>query len=316
MLRLSHSFIAAALVLLLASPFAGAAETAATPDTAVVGTLHVAQHGEHGTAVILLPGLGSGAWVWQDTIDRLESSHRLYAVTLAGFDGTPAPAQMDNLIPQAIDSLQELMRQRGIDKAVLVGHSLGGTLAIAFAAEHPDRVTGVVAVDGLPVFPGMEDMPAAQRVQAGDAMATAMRSASPEAFRAQQFAYMERVGVLDAAKAQRYGALQARSLPAVVAQYAREDVSLDLRPRLARIKAPLLEIMPWNGPDAEAAAAAGVMPAMDEAGKRAWYARLLQAAPRAEVLAISPARHFVMLDQPQQFVQAVETFLAGVEKAK
>ena len=47
-------------------------------------------------------------------------------------------------------------RERKIGKPVLVGHSLGGTLSLAFAAEHSELIAGVVAVDGLPVFPGTE----------------------------------------------------------------------------------------------------------------------------------------------------------------
>ncbi len=57
-----------------------------------VGTLTVERHGTQGPAVILIPGLESGPWVWQRTIANLRKNHVVYAVTLAGFDGVPAPA--------------------------------------------------------------------------------------------------------------------------------------------------------------------------------------------------------------------------------
>ena len=131
--------------------------------TGKVGTLKVERHGNHGQPVILIPGLEGGPWVWERTIRALQKDHVVYAVTLAGFDGVPPPAGGGNLFDQADASLKQLIERRKIDKPVLVGHSLGGTLALRFAGEHPQMISGVVAVDGLPVFPGMERMGVDQR---------------------------------------------------------------------------------------------------------------------------------------------------------
>ena len=116
--------------------------------TGTVGTLKVERHGDHGRPVILIPGLEGGPWVWERTIGALQKDHVVYAVTLAGFDGMPAPAGGGNLLDRADTSLKQLIEQRKIDKPVLVGHSLGGTLALRFAGEHPQMISGVVAVDG------------------------------------------------------------------------------------------------------------------------------------------------------------------------
>ena len=136
-----------------------------------VGTLQVERHGAHGPAVILIPGLEGGPWVWQRTIEQLQKDHVVYAVTLAGFDGVPAPRDGGSLFDRADASLLQLIRQHKLDKPVLLGHSLGGTLALRFAGEHAGLISGVVAVDGLPIFPGMERGSAEQR----KAMAAQMR---------------------------------------------------------------------------------------------------------------------------------------------
>ena len=83
-----------------------------------------------------------------------EGKYTVYLLTLPGFDGRkPVPgATLESLARD----LATLIETRKIDKPVLVGHSLGGTLSLAFAAEHSDLIAGVVAVDGLPVFPGTE----------------------------------------------------------------------------------------------------------------------------------------------------------------
>lgn len=306
---------AAALCLLMGAVSPLPAAASAAPDRFEVGTLHVQVHGEGGPPLILIPGLGSGGWVWADTVQALQGNHRVYVLTLAGFDSTPAPARGSGLMQQAGESLRRLVEEHGIHKPVLVGHSLGGTLAIGFAQDHPDLVGGVVAVDGMPIFPGFERLADDQRTAAAERTAEAMRGADGEAFRKQQLAYMHAIGVLDAQAAAKYGALQARSKPEIVGGFAAEVLATDLRPGLARIRVPVLAISPYNKADFEAAAASGAVPMMSEDEKAAWYRALLEGTPQVEVVSISPARHFVMLDQPEPFLHALRGFLAALPAA-
>lgn len=91
--------------------FAAAAAGHASPGADRVGTLKVERHGDHGPAVILIPGRQGGSWVWQRTIDQLQKDHVVYAVTLAGFDGVPAPGDGGNLFDRADASLLQLIRR-------------------------------------------------------------------------------------------------------------------------------------------------------------------------------------------------------------
>lgn len=273
----------------------------------VVGTLKVERHGEHGRAVILIPGLQGGPWVWQQTIARLQKDHVVYAVTLAGFDGMPALADGGNLFDRADASLKQLIEQRKIDKPVLVGHSLGGTLALRFAGEHPELISGVVAVDGLPIFPGMERVSAQQRQAMAVQMQQQMSAATPEQFRAQSLGYMQKIGVIDPQLAARYAPMNARSDIKASAQYMAEDLAFDGRAGLKNANVPILEISPYNAPDFSTPPMV-----MSEAQKTAYYQSLLADAPNAKVVSISPSRHFVMLDQPAQFRQALDNFLKSL----
>lgn len=277
-----------------------------------IGTLHVQPHGDRGQALILIPGLGSGPWVWKDTVAKLASSHRIYVLTLAGFDGTPTPAKKTGLMAQADASLLKLIKSRKIDKPVLIGHSLGGTLALGFAEKHSDLIAGVIAVDGMPIFPGFERMSAEQRKAAAANMEKSIKGATPDQFAQQQVGYMKMMGVLDAGAADKYGALQARSDQASVAQYMYEDLTTDLRPDLHKISVPVLEISPYNEPDFKAAAASGRMPMMSEKQKTDYYRQLLKGTPDLKVVSISPARHFVMLDQPEKFIAALKAYLSSL----
>lgn len=271
----------------------------ATAQKFEVGALQVEALGDEGPAVVLIPGLASGAWVWRDTAPRLAAKHRVYLLTLPGFDGRAAQPGV------TLESLQRdllaLIDERKLDKAVLVGHSLGGTLSLAFATEYSDRIRGVVAIDGLAVFPGTEGM--SDRQGLVDGTRAQFSAQSREQFEAGQKMYMRSVGVLPETLADELATLSSRSDIGATGEFAAQIMALDLRPKLAGITVPVVEISPFNAPDF---ARIGV----DEAGKTGYYRMLLNGTPKLDVVSISPARHFVMFDQPEKFAAALDAALA------
>jgi len=290
--------------------FASAAALAHEAATSTVGTLHVERQGDHGRAVILIPGLQGGPWVWQQTIAHLQKNHVVYALTLAGFDGMSAPTDGDKLFDRADASLLQLIEQQKIEKPVLVGHSLGGTLALRFAGEHAGLISGVVAVDGLPIFPGMDRVSAEQRLAMAAQTREKMAAITPEQFRAQGLGYMQNIGVIDPQLAVRYAPMNARSDIKASAEYMADDLASDLRPGLKNANVSILEISPYNAPDFSHPPMI-----MSEAQKTAYYQSLLVNAPNAKVVSISPSRHFVMLDQPAKFQQVLDDFLKTTERS-
>lgn len=270
-----------------------------------VGSMFVERHGDQGTPIILIPGLGSGSWVWEDTVKQLEKNHVLYVVTLAGFNGRPSMdgAKMD----RAYASLLALINERKLNKPILVGHSLGATLSIWFAQQHSDKIAGVFAVEGLPVFPGTENMSIEQRPAMAQGIKAQMAAMTPEAFAAQQLQYMRYIGVIDEKLAQKIAALSSKSDPAATADYMSELMSMDIRKSMAAIKVPLVEISPYNAADFTSRN-------ITEEGKRSYYQGLLQGAPQLQVVSINGARHFPMLDQPELFFDALQNYLKSLEK--
>lgn len=298
----------------LAAASSPAAKTDTLPSasaTFTVGTLRVQRYGGHGRVLILIPGLSSGPWAWQGTIRHFRKDHVIFAVTLAGFDGTPAPQQKTGLLDLADASLLQLIRTRHIDKPVLVGHSLGGMLAIRFAEEHAGLIAGVVAVDGLPVFPLMS---ASQREASAQQMRSMIGHVSTQQFAAQQLRFMQTIGMVDQGRARYYAALSADSNPDAMYEYAAEDMELDLRPHLKNITVPLLEITPYYKPDFERYSKLNNRPLTTSRQKADYYRKLLDGAPHAKVVIIAGARHYVMLDQPRVFYSTLETFLDGLPK--
>ena len=260
----------------------------------------VERHGSGGRPLILVPGLATGGWVWQETARTFAATNTVYVVTLPGFDGRPAVE--GNPFDAARDAVAELIASRRLVKPVLVGHSLGGTLGIALAQQHPERIGGVVSLDGLPVMPRTEGMPPEQRAQMAENMRVRMASLGGPAFEAQQRQYMRTIGIVDMGKADDAARLTARSDPAAVAAYMGAVLAQDLRPRLPEIAAPVLVLAPSYAPDAG-------QQGVSAQDKVAYYRELMAGTKRLEVTPVENARHFAMIDQPQAVNQALRRFL-------
>jgi pimeloyl-ACP methyl ester carboxylesterase len=272
------------------------APTYAAPAKFAAGALAVEQVSKKGPALIFIPGLASGPWVWTDTVARLGGRYSIYLLTLPGFDGRqPVPGTtLDSLSRDLVT----LIESRKIRRPVLVGHSLGGTLSLAFAADHSELIAGVVAVDGLPVFPGTEGA-TGDRSAMGQRVRAQFEGQTPEQFATGQQAYMMQIGSVDEVIARKLAGFSSRSDIGATADFAAQVIAADLRPRLVRIKVPVVEISPFNAPDF---AAMGI----DENGKTGYYRALLTGVEKLEVVSIAGARHFVMFDQPEKFATALD----------
>ncbi len=151
--------LAFAALLSLSAPVAVQAADVATPallaaaspvEKFSVGPMLVERHGTRGRPIILIPGLSSGPYVWADTVRQFSKDHVMYVVTLPGFNGNPAAK--GDLVAGADAWIGELIASRKLVKPVLIGHSMGAALSIAYAGKHPEQIGGVVMIDGLPVF--------------------------------------------------------------------------------------------------------------------------------------------------------------------
>ncbi len=112
--------------------------------------LHVREAGE-GPVVVLLHGMGSSSATWARCIGLLAPAHHVLALDLLGHGASPVPddpaAYTRDL---ALADIDELLAT--LPPAVLVGHSLGGYLALAHAATRPGVARGIVVLNTGPGF--------------------------------------------------------------------------------------------------------------------------------------------------------------------
>jgi 4,5:9,10-diseco-3-hydroxy-5,9,17-trioxoandrosta-1(10),2-diene-4-oate hydrolase len=123
--------------------------------------LHFHEAGDpaNGT-VVLLHGGGPGASAWSNfgrTLGVLAERFHVLAVDQPGFGQSSKPTEFEKqFFTASADALAELLDQRGIDRAHLVGNSLGGGTAVRLALDHPDRAGRLVLMApgglGLNVF--------------------------------------------------------------------------------------------------------------------------------------------------------------------
>ncbi len=118
-----------------------------------------------GPAVLLLHGSGpgtTGSGAWAATAQALGAAWRLVAPDQAGFGGTPLPTGSRGGLRLWTEQAAGLMDALGIESYAVVGHSMGGAVALALAAARPGQVSHVVAVStmGAPEGPLSDELDA------------------------------------------------------------------------------------------------------------------------------------------------------------
>lgn len=256
----------------------------------------------HGRPMILIPGLSSSGETWDTTVDRYKDRFECHVLTLAGFAGVPRiPAPM---LDKVRDGLADYIRSHKLDHPVIVGHSLGGFLALDFGARYPDLPGKLVIVDSYPFLAGIMDpstTPAQARASA-DQMRQYYAAMTQDAY----VRYVKSgLGTRDMVeKESDFDRITAWSLATdrtAAADAMAEMMGADLRDSLANIKVPTLVFGSWIGFKQY------TDHARTEANLKAQYARL----KGAEIQITDTAHHFIMWDDPEWMFRHMDRFLAA-----
>ena len=261
-----------------------------------------------GRPILLIPGLASSGDTWATTVAHLSGRFTCHVLTLAGFAATP-PIE-GPLFPTVRNDLAQYIREHHLDRPTVIGHSLGGMLAMALATDHPDLVGPLILVDALPFLAG-PNMQVKNLEEARPAVAKI--EAYMSSMTQQQWdAYAEsgastRYMVTSARDAETLKQWSATSDRQTLTRALVEVYSIDLRQDIAKISSPVLALGTWRGWHDQLAARKIEVPKEAFASSFAeQFARL----PRLHFALHDTARHFIMWDDPTWFFREVDAFLA------
>src|SRR5829696_2519349 len=112
----------------------------------------------HGRPLVLVQGVGIGRWGWEPVADRLARRFRVITIDNRGVGASDSPPGPFTTAAMAGDVLA-VLDHAGIQRASVLGTSLGGMVAQELALAHPDRVDRLVLVATLPGGPRSRPMP-------------------------------------------------------------------------------------------------------------------------------------------------------------
>lgn len=282
------------------------ASVLAAEPAALTPLAHVETRGDGPVPLVLAPGLCCDWTVWDSFMDRNKDRYTMYAVTLPGFGGTEPPPTPDTnagtpWLDNAAAAVVDLINDRKLEKPVIVGHSLGGFLALRIATEQPDLIRGAVAVDGMPAFPmGPEPMSPEQRAQMVDQFAPSFLNVKDEEWFAQQDQYIE-MWTDDPERLASYRTLFRKTPARVAARYMIELFRSDITAQLGEGAAPMKAIAAVND-DGKA------MGVTTEVMRANWEAAMAN-APAGSVVYLEDTQHFIMDERPEQLDEIVAEFV-------
>ncbi len=203
-----------------------------------------------GQPMVLIPGLTCPGAVWDETIAQLGQGYEYHTVTLPGFAGNkPIDNHEGKYLEKMRDLVLSYIHEQKLEKPIIMGHSLGGFLALTITIAEPDLPSKLVIVDSLPFLPAiqMQGM-SEENIQAmAKNMKTQMTSSSgqSEETRKSFQRMMLQSMIKDSAKIERALQWGIESDVETTAQAMYELYTLDIREDLAKIKVPTLVLGAW-----------------------------------------------------------------------
>ncbi|MBU1385235.1 MAG: alpha/beta hydrolase [Alphaproteobacteria bacterium] len=302
--RSLRAFALASAVALAAGGMVLAARAEAAPVVAVQSAftsdrLSVEVVGS-GPDVILIPGFASSREVWRAEAERLAATHRVHLVQLAGFAGEPWTHGDGPFLQPMIGELARYIRESGLERPAVIGHSMGGLTGVLLAQGHADLVGKVMSVDSLPFFSALFGPTATAETARpfADQAAAGILAADEAGFASQQG--QTAIGLArDAATREAMVEWSMASDRQAMATAISEVMTTDARPGLAAMTTPVWAVY---ASDADGGAPAAMADGV--------WGREYATLPGVKLVRVDGSRHFIMADQPARFAEIVDQFLA------
>lgn len=250
----------------------------------------IIKSGQGKKSIIFIPGFASSAAVWDDTKEKFEKNYTCYTLTMAGFAGV-AP-QKDSSFENWETAIADFIKENNIHNPIIIGHSMGGALALALAADYPELIGKIVVVDALPCLAALSN-PTFKTEDNPDcsAIVNQINSISDEQFYQMQKMSIQRL-IADTTKHELVIDWSSKSDRKTFAEMYCDFSNTDLREKIKNIKCPTLILLEEYFKN--------VKPAIEEQYKNLKTANLQYS---------NKGLHFIMYDDEEWYFSQLENFI-------
>lgn len=258
-----------------------------------------------GPDLLLIPGLGSPGEVWHSISDELDDSHRLHIISLPGFAGREPVDFGDSFMETMRKEIVSYLQHEDLNNPVIMGHSLGGFLALDIASRHSDLISGIISVDGVPFLPAMQNPALTEESTAGMAknMINQRKNSSPDELRQMQERIIQTM-VTDPDDQQRAVEWSLQSAEATFNQAIYDLYTTDLRDDISQIDVPVLVLGSWI---------AYKNYGLTKQVAKQMYRQQFDGLESVTIKISDRGRHFLMWDDPEIVISSFRAFVKKSE---
>ncbi|MFC6947193.1 alpha/beta fold hydrolase [Paraburkholderia dipogonis] len=252
--------------------------------------------------VILLHGLRSYAMTWEPTASFFASGLRLIALDQRGRGDSDWDSGHDYFTSAYVTDLEALVAHLGLDRFILIGHSLGGANALVYTARHPEKVSALVVED---IGPGSSSSTEGAKRIVREIESTPSRFDDWDA--ARQFWRDKRPNISEAALNSRLKyTLKESEDGSVVWKYDAEGIG---RARMELARRPELGVDLWPVVDGLSCPTLFIRGAQSDFLSKSTVQEMSRRNPNIAWREVGNAGHYVHDDNGAGFVIALEDFL-------
>lgn len=246
--------------------------------------------GQGKQSIIFIPGFASSGEVWNETKSIYEKDFTCYTLTMAGF--AEVKAQPNATFTNWENKIANYIKENKIEKPIVIGHSMGGGLALALASDYPELIEKIIVVDALPCLAALMN-PAFKTEEKPDcsAMINQMTSATDEQFYQMQKMSISRL-VADISKQELVVGWSVKSDRRTFAEMYCDFSNTDLREKIKTIKCPSLILLE--------AYFKNIKPAVEEQYKNLGNANIQYS---------NKGLHFIMYDDKEWYLKQLNNFI-------
>lgn len=252
----------------------------------------VKKSGKGSQTIIFIPGLASSGEVWNENVTKFDKNFSCYVLTMKGFAGVKPLAGAS--FKDWEKGIAEYIADQKIEKPIIIGHSMGGGLAMALAADYPDLLSRIVVVDGLPCLAALSD-PNFKSKENNDctSMVTKMTTMTDDQFKQMQTGTIPHL-VADPSMQQTVVEWSMKSDRTTFATMYCDFSNTDLREKIQTIKCPALILLESYF--------VNFKPAIESQYKN---------LKTADMRYASKGLHFIMYDDKDWYFEQLNNFLSS-----